>query len=383
MQTGYERRIAQALQLKTRVLNQHLCTPPNCNIPKNETESYPQGIQADPIKVMSAYGLEDDFYQSPLTWCTNDKLLLGMAEKIYSYDVIEGTKNILLSITTKCSSIAQNGNQLAVGCKNGMFGIYDLNTLQTLSSLKRIHEGRIGVTAWHNPFILATASKDMRVIIHDTRQASSISFAAHRQEVCGLAWEARSSNTSYGASHSSTLLATGGNDNDVHIWDIRRLITPTCTQRHLAAVKAIAWNPHQRNWLATGGGTADRVIRIWSTSGHVFESSPFVENEKRSGVVVMETGSQVCCLAWNPYLNNELLSAHGYSENHLFLWQRIVDSRNDSKGQLVCPPFMGHEQRALYMAVSPDGLVATAGGDETLRVWRVFRETRRTKITLV
>jgi cell division cycle 20-like protein 1 (cofactor of APC complex) len=34
---------------------------------------------------------------------------------------------------------------------------------------------------------------------------------------------------------------------------------------HIAAVKAIGWNPHKRGLLATGGGTADRCIRFWNT----------------------------------------------------------------------------------------------------------------------
>ena len=33
---------------------------------------------------------------------------------------------------------------------------------------------------------------------------------------------------------------------------------------HKAAVKAIAWNPHQSNILASGGGTADRCIKFWN-----------------------------------------------------------------------------------------------------------------------
>lgn len=37
-------------------------------------------------------------------------------------------------------------------------------------------------------------------------------------------------------------------------------------QQHQAAVKALAWCPHQHNILASGGGTADRTIRIWNTS---------------------------------------------------------------------------------------------------------------------
>lgn len=38
---------------------------------------------------------------------------------------------------------------------------------------------------------------------------------------------------------------------------------------HTAAVKAIAWSPHQHGVLASGGGTADRCIRFWNTSTNV------------------------------------------------------------------------------------------------------------------
>ncbi len=34
---------------------------------------------------------------------------------------------------------------------------------------------------------------------------------------------------------------------------------------HVAAVKAIAWSPHQHGLLASGGGTADKCIRFWNT----------------------------------------------------------------------------------------------------------------------
>lgn len=49
---------------------------------------------------------------------------------------------------------------------------------------------------------------------------------------------------------------------------------------HTAAVKAIAWSPHQNGLLASGGGTADRCIRFWNTTnGHQSSS--------------VDTGSQV------------------------------------------------------------------------------------------
>lgn len=54
---------------------------------------------------------------------------------------------------------------------------------------------------------------------------------------------------------------------------------------HTAAVKAIAWSPHQSNLLVSGGGTADRCIRFWNTTnGHQLNS--------------VDTGSQVYFLTY-------------------------------------------------------------------------------------
>lgn len=59
---------------------------------------------------------------------------------------------------------------------------------------------------------------------------------------------------------------------------------------HLAAVKAIAWSPHQHGLLVSGGGTADRCLRFWNTlTGQPLQST--------------DTGSQVCNLAWSKHAN--------------------------------------------------------------------------------
>lgn len=63
---------------------------------------------------------------------------------------------------------------------------------------------------------------------------------------------------------------------------------------HQAAVKALAWSPHERNLLASGGGTADRCIKFWNASSGSMISS-------------VDTGSQVCALQWSPH-EKELLS---------------------------------------------------------------------------
>lgn len=77
--------------------------------------------------------------------------------------------------------------------------------------------------------------------------------------------------------------------------------------QHIAAVKAVAWCPWQRNVLATGGGTADRTIRIWNT-------------HDGANLQCVDTGSQVCSIQWSNYYK-ELVSSHGFSDNQLIVWK--------------------------------------------------------------
>ena len=101
-------------------------------------------------------------------------------------------------------------------------------------------------------------------------------------QVCGLKW-----------SPDRQQLASGGNDNKLFVWNLRSNNPVQTYSEHMAAVKAIAWSPHQHGLLASGGGTADRRIRFWNTiTGRPLQC--------------VDTGSQVCNLAWSKH-SNELV----------------------------------------------------------------------------
>lgn len=110
------------------------------------------------------------------------------------------------------------------------------------------HNGRVGACAW-NGSILATGSRDRRILVRDVRADSPLIYdwERHKQEVCGLKW-----------SPDDQQLASGGNDNKLFIWSVQNKDPLAKFSDHSAAVKAIGWSPHQHGLLATGGGTADR-----------------------------------------------------------------------------------------------------------------------------
>jgi len=91
------------------------------------------------------------------------------------------------------------------------------------------------------------------------------------------------------------------------VWNHSSLSPVQTYVDHLAAVKAIAWSPHQHGLLASGGGTADRCIRFWNT----LTSQP---------LQCMDTGSQVCNLAWSKHAN-ELVSESRYTQGKSFAIQ--------------------------------------------------------------
>ena len=129
-------------------------------------------------------------------------------------------------------------------------------------------------------------------------------------------------------------------------------MSPLATyEHHKAAVKALAWSPHQNGVLASGGGTADRTIRFWNV----------LTNQQ---LHCIDTDSQVCSLVFSSNYN-ELVSTHGYSQHQVNIWR--------------CPQMtkaaalLGHSSRVLYLAISPDSsTIVTGAGDETLRFWKVF-----------
>ena len=124
-----------------------------------------------------------------------------------------------------------------------------------------------------------------------------------------------------------------------------------CNCSHTAAVKAIAWSPHQHNLLVSGGGTADRTIRFWNTSTF-------------SLVNKIDTGSQVCNLVFSKTVN-ELVSTHGFSLNQIIVWKLPTMQK--------IATLIGHTYRVLYLGLSPDGQnIVTGAGDESLRFWNLF-----------
>jgi cell division cycle 20-like protein 1 (cofactor of APC complex) len=130
--------------------------------------------------------------------------------------------------------------------------IFDVEKKKMISRYNN-HLGRVG-TIDFNHNIMATGSKDERIMLTDIRTSMPhCKFYGHRQEVCGVKF-----------SFDDAYLASGGNDNAVYIWSPKMAKQIVRFDKHVAAVKGLAWSPHKHSLLVSGGGTTDKSIKLWN-----------------------------------------------------------------------------------------------------------------------
>ncbi|RDA90087.1 hypothetical protein CP533_5565 [Ophiocordyceps camponoti-saundersi (nom. inval.)] len=303
----------------------------------------PRAVSKVPYKVLDAPELADDFYLNLVDWGSANVLGVGLGSSVYMWNAQTTKVNKLCTLeddTVTSVSWIQKGTHLAVGTGKGLVQIWDAERCRRLRTMTG-HTARVGSLAW-NTHILTSGSRDRLIYHRDVRAPDQWlrKLVGHKQEVCGLKWNCEDGQ-----------LASGGNDNKLMVWD-KLSDTPLWKfSDHTAALKAIAWSPHQRGLLASGGGTADRRII-------------FHDTVKGSVINEIDTGSQVCNIAWSKN-SNEIVSTHGYSQNQIVVW------KYPSMTQVAS--LTGHTYRVLYLAMSPDGrVVVTGAGDETLRFWSLF-----------
>ncbi|XP_022746692.1 cell division cycle 20.2, cofactor of APC complex-like [Durio zibethinus] len=362
---AYKKRLSEALNMnRTRILafkNKPLTLDGNGMVHRETGSPH----QSKPIKkkrhisqaadrTLDAPEILDDFYLNLLDWGCNNVLAIALNDQVYLWDASNGSASELVTVNYEDGPItsvswAPDGRHIAIGLNNSHVQLWDCQVKRKLRTLScgHQHETRVDALAWNN-HILTSGGMDAKIINNDVRVREHFveCYTGHRLEVCGLKW-----------SSSGQQLASGGNDNLLFIWDRSMASSTSRTQwlhrreDHTAAVKALAWCPFQGNLLASGGGRNDRCIRFWNTHTGACLNS-------------VDTGSQVCALLWNKH-ERELLSTHGFTDNQLILWKYP----SMTKMAELC----GHTSRVLYTAESPNGYtVATAAGDETLRLWNVF-----------
>jgi len=302
-------------------------------------------------RVLDAPGLMNDYYLNLLDWSRTNFISVALDKQVYLWNAASGDIQELMECEGDDNYISsvqftEDGSYLAIGLNTGSVELWDIQQQRRLRTMAG-HSARVGSLAW-NEHILSSGSRSGLIFHHDVRISQHLvsTLEGHSQEICSLKW-----------SGDHRHLASGGNDNLVHIWEGVTGQTTRTTPLHVfnhhqAAVKGMAWCPWQNRLLATGGGTNDRTVKFWNMN-------------TGDCVDTIDTKSQVSGIFWNSEYQ-EIITSHGFPNHTLQIWKYPTKHK--------VAELTGHDERILHLAMSPgETAVMSAGADETLRLWNCFQ----------
>ena len=299
-------------------------------------------------KVLDAPNLRDDFYLKLVDWSKQNIVSVGLENKLYTWNAKYSDVSFISELPEEnyYSSLSFNNNgQYLISCSNeGIIFIKDIEKETDENIINALSNGRIcSISPMNlNPNIISFGSKDLKIKTIDLRSKINpiLNYSGHEREICGLKW-----------SLDDKRLASGGDDNLLFIWDLRKEEPEKKFISHTSAVKALDWSTFKFGYLISGGGTQDMTLKLWNIN-----NMTLVDN--------INTSSQICNIAFSK-ISHEFITTHGYKNNYIYVW--------DSRTMNIKATLKGHKQRVVYMALSPDSRnIVTGAGDETIRFWKTF-----------
>lgn len=265
---GHTARLAKAagVPLNKRILSYHEAPPPASSDPLRSQQrelarplyarpgalpsstgtatNKSRKIATQPERVLDAPGMMDDFYLNLISWSCLNVLAVALGEATYVWRADTGEVSPVGEAPegSYISSVAfsNDGGFLGVALGSGDVELWDAETSQKLRTMAG-HQAQVATLSW-NGFVLTSGCGDGSIWHHDVRIARHkvMELLGHTGEVCGLQWR-----------HDGELLASGGNDNVVNIWDGRvgdvaegtRGVAKWTKRNHTAAVKVCVVQP--------------------------------------------------------------------------------------------------------------------------------------------
>lgn len=205
----------------------------------------------------------------------------------------------------------------------------------------RGHTGRVLAAAWSwDSKLIASGGGDCTVQVWDTRTGNTLFiYLGHEQWVKTVAW-----------SPDGTRIASAGADTTVHVWDALTGGAPLFYRGHTNIVSMLAWSPDGK-YIASVG--YDKTLQIWDA-----------HSGEQLGYLHEHTGI-VNALAWSP---NGAFIATASDDRTVQIWAIAKNGHEASK----TPTFIyrGHSDRMSAVAWSPNGMrVASGGWDNTVQIW--------------
>lgn len=235
------------------------------------------------------------------------------------------------------TSLALSGSRALTGHSGGQIVLWDWEKAEKIATFKRNEAEVWSIAFTGRPDRFAASSHDWKVALWDTSAPSAPVqvLDAHESAVQAVA---------YASSPRGPLLASGGADKTVKLWNLDTLDRMRTYRGHKDFITALAFSPNG-NMLASA--SLDGSIRLWSTSSSRLLRRLYGHRGRVSGLTFSPDGSTI---------------ASGGADGQLRIW-------DISRGRTL-RTLTGHNGAVNTVTFSSDGeRLASAGDDGVVRIW--------------
>lgn len=298
-------------------------------------------------RVLDAPNVCDDFYRRNLDWGPESLVGVNLGNASYIRNNISGVISQCPAQPVDLCSIKWNPvtAEFASGDENSTLILTDAIAMARIQQCSNVDGTSVLSIGWRTPTELTVGTDSGGIHHFDTRI---------RRRVWTFQTSINAKNSAIEWNRDGSLFATGANDNVVRIYDVRNTEAPKQfnSYSHNAAVKALHWMPGNPSLLLSGGGTADKVLKIMN----VALDEMVCEREVRA---------QICSVC---FLDNQyFVLGLGYgTDTPVQIW-RYVPTLKKIEKVAVMPHVQGRALDVAKDPLSPEFCALST--DETLSFW--------------
>ncbi|XP_064644227.1 WD repeat, SAM and U-box domain-containing protein 1-like isoform X2 [Lineus longissimus] len=206
--------------------------------------------------------------------------------------------------------------------------------------------------------LLASCSRDGKVILWDIKSGDKIATLQHPSKT-GIRTCQFSPNT--------TLLATGGDDDAIGLFDVSTKTFIRCLEGHDASVVAVAFTPDS-SYLVSGSTNGD--LRLWDAQFGHSKCLLYELDGHDLGVACCEFSPTYGSGASQDVVQASFLLATGGNDNNVKLWDVMSFPGTANVHLNLRVTLTGHEAPVMSVSFAPNGkILASASGDKSVIIW--------------